>query len=318
MDLGPARIRRMDDAGIDLQVLSHVQPGVQGLDRETAVPLAREVNDWLAEIVAQYPTRFAGFAMLAPQSPEEAARELERAVVTLGFKGALINGHTQGRYLDEPEFGPLLACAQALDVPIYIHPTNPPDAVQRIYYKDWPVPQAWGWQVETGTHVLKLITAGVFDRYPGLKIIVGHMGEFLPFTLDRLNRGTTMAEWLMAAQAKTEPRMRKSLIHYMRENIFITTSGVFDQAALACAVAQLGIDNILFSVDDPFADSVEGVDFLKKAPLSEADRAKLAHGNAERLLKLGPGTARVKRPFSAVRARAKARLGQAVLSFLIK
>jgi predicted TIM-barrel fold metal-dependent hydrolase len=187
-DVGPDRLRLMDAAGIDLQVLSHVQPGIQILaDSEAplAVKVCREVNDWLADVVTRYPARFAGFAMLLTQSPADAAVELERSVSELGFKGALINGHTNGRYLDDPSFGALLERAQALDVPIYIHPTDPPRAISDVYYEPFSgslVP-TWGWPVETGTHLLRLMCAGVFDRYPGLKIMVGHIGELIPYLL---------------------------------------------------------------------------------------------------------------------------------------
>jgi len=193
----------MDAAGIDLQVLSHVGPGVQTLERDTAIRLSREVNDWLAAVIKENPTRFAGFAMLPTQSPKDAADELERTVAELGFKGALINGHTQGRYLDDDSFSPILERAQALDVPIYIHPTDPPQAIIDTYYKDCPaMMQSWGWQVETGTHLLRLISTGVFDRYPRLKIIVGHMGELVPFALKGINTALTMGNWLLASQSK--------------------------------------------------------------------------------------------------------------------
>jgi predicted TIM-barrel fold metal-dependent hydrolase len=327
-DVGPERIRRMDAAGIDLQVLSHVQPGVQTLDADTAVGLAREINDWLGEITARYPARFAGFATLAPQVPEAAADELERAVTKLGFKGALINGHTQGRYLDDEAFSVLFERAQALDVPIYIHPTDPPRAVIDTYYPGYPaLVQAWGWQVETGTHLLRLMCGGVFDRYPRLQIIVGHMGELIPFHLKRINAGTSMGTWLLQARAGGAARpagMERSVVSYMRQNVSITTSGVFDQVALRCAIDALGIDRILFSVDDPFGDNFEAVDFLARAELSAADRESLAHGNAERLLKLSPAASTGAGPparratLSAYRARAKARLARAMLSFLLK
>ena len=193
----------MDAAGIDLQVLSHVQPGVQALERNTAIRLSREVNDWLGAVIQEYPTRFAGFAMLPTQSPIDAADELERTVSQLGFKGALINGHTNGRYLDDDSFSPILERAQTLDVPIYLHSTDPPQAIVDIYYKDCPMMmQSWGWQVETGTHLLRLISRGVFDRFPNLKIIVGHMGELIPFGLKRINTALTMGNRLLASQSK--------------------------------------------------------------------------------------------------------------------
>ncbi|HUZ17646.1 MAG TPA: amidohydrolase family protein, partial [Spirochaetia bacterium] len=263
MDVGPERISRMDAAGIDLQVLSHVEPGVQFLeDPESAIRLSVEINDWLADIVGAYPSRFAGFAALPTQSPEDAARELERTVTRHGFVGALINGHTRGKYLDDESFAPIWERAQKLDVPIYIHPTDPPPSVSGFYYGDSPpLITGWGWQVETGTHLLKLITGGVFDRYPKLKVIVGHMGELLPFCFTRVNTALTMGEWLLSAQDAKEKipgqraRMEKSFSYYMSRNVYVTTSGVFDLPPFECALNYLGIDNILFSVDDPFQDN---------------------------------------------------------------
>lgn len=330
-DVGSERIQRMDAAGIDLQVLSHVWPGVQTFDADTAVRLSREVNDWLAGMVSAHPTRFAGFAMLPTPSPKDAADELERTVTQLGFKGALINGHTQGRYLDDDAFSVLLERAEALDVPIYIHPTDPPRAITDVYYRDYPaLVTGWGWQVETGTHVLRLMCGGVFDRYPRLKIIVGHMGELIPYTLERVNTALTLGNWLLAAQAKEagpaqRPPMQKSVRSYLRANVFITTSGVFNQAVLNCAIAQLGIDNILFSVDDPMRDNLEAAEFLKAARLSPPDKEKLAHGNAERLLRLSPGARSraqagrsFRSSFDAFTARARSKLGRKALSFLVK
>lgn len=336
-DVGPERIRRMDAAGIDLQVLSHVAPGVQTLETATAVRLAKEVNDWLGGVVKTYPTRFAGFATLPMQSPQDAADELERTVTHLGFKGALINGHTQGRYLDDDSFSVVLERAQALDVPIYIHPTDPPQAITDVYYRDYPdlVTGGWGWQVETGTHVLRMMCGGIFDRFPHLHIIVGHMGELIPYNLKRINLALTLGEWLIASQekksnnSKSPGGMNKSVYYYMHENVFITTSGVFDQAAFTCALAELGIDNILFSVDDPFGDNFEAMEFLQATQLSREDREKLAHGNAERLLKLSSDSSAGRRSKQSVipslksslfgfQAKAKSKMARAVLSFLVK
>jgi 2,3-dihydroxybenzoate decarboxylase len=326
-DVGPERIRRMDAAGIDVQVLSHVQPGVQTLEHDTAIRMSREVNDWLGTVIREYPTRFAGFAMLPTQSPMDAADELERTVCHLGLKGALINGHTGGRYLDDDWFSPIFERAQSLDVPIYIHPTDPPHEIIDIYYKDCPMMmQSWGWQVETGTHLLRLISRGIFDRFPNLKIIVGHMGELIPFGLKRINAALTMGNWLLASQSKVaespdERRMQKSVSYYMRANVLITTSGAFDQAALNCAIAELGIDNILFSVDDPFGDNFEGVDFLHEAHLSKEDKEKLAHENAARILKLTPAPKsrrNSRRSFFSFQANVKAKIGRTMLSLLVK
>jgi predicted TIM-barrel fold metal-dependent hydrolase len=330
-DVGPERIRLMDAAGIDLQVLSHVQPGVQILkDAKLAVEVSREVNDWLGETVKEYPTRFAGFAALPTQSPKEAADELERAVSQLGFKGALINGHTNGRYLDDDSFSELFERAEALDVPIYIHPTDPPQAVTDVYYNNYsPLVTGWGWPVETGTHLLKIMAAGVFDRYPNLKIIVGHMGELIPYCLTRLNVALTMGTWLVAVQeAKAKnpaplSRMQKNVHYYMRQNVFVTNSGVFDQPVFNCAVEMLGIDNLMFSVDAPFQDSFEAMEFLRQTNLSAEDKEKFAHGNAERLLKLPPATHQAHRrslsmSWYGFRAKTKSKIGRALISSLVK
>lgn len=335
-DVGPLRIKRMDAAGIDLQVLSHVSPGVQTLDTQTAIELSIEVNNWLGEITKKYPDRFAGFAMLPTQSPREAADELERAVLQLGFKGALINGHTHGHYLDEDSFSVLLERAQSLDVPIYIHPTDPPQAITDVYYKDYPAmaTAGWGWQVETATHLIRLICGGVFDRYPRLKIIVGHMGELIPYNLQRINKALTLGSWIIAAQSEgvsSSPTrsMQKSVSYYMHNNVFITTSGVFDQAAFNCAVSALGIDNIMFSVDDPFGDNFEAIEFLKATQLSPENRTKLACKNAERILHLSvPGVVkntstpffvpRVKSAIFTLKSRVKSKMGRMILSLLVK
>jgi predicted TIM-barrel fold metal-dependent hydrolase len=265
--------------------------------------------------------------MMSIQLSIDGADELELMLAQFGFKGALINGHTDGRYLDDDSFSPILERAQALDVPIYIHPTDPPQAIIDSYYKNCPaMMQSWGWQVETGTHLLRLISSGVFDRFPTLKIIVGHMGEVIPFALKRINTALTMGNWLLASQSKGADSarsacMQKSVFYYMRANVFITTSGVFDQAALNCAIAELGIENILFSVDDPFGDNFEGVDFLNKARLSNEDKEKLAHKNAERILKLSSGTNSRRNPSLSLlsfTAKVKARMARTFMSFLVR
>jgi predicted TIM-barrel fold metal-dependent hydrolase len=323
MDVGPERIKRMDAAGIDMQVLSHAAPGVQTLEPDMAISLAREVNDWLGDIVRQYPTRFAAFASVATQSPKAAADELERTVAQLGFKGALINGHSNGRYLDEKEFWPILERAQALDVPIYLHPYIPPENITKTYYPTPGMAQGWGWMVDTGTHVLRLMASGTFDRYPRLKVIVGHMGELIPFNFQRLNKGMSLAEWILAGQEK-KAGMQKSVLNYMRQNVYITTSGSFDHAALQCTIAQLGIDHIMFAADDPFSDNIEAVDFLRDAELSRQDKEKLAYGNAERLLRLSATdqTGNMPSDFKTAafnfKARLKSKMASALLGFLVK
>ncbi len=285
-DLGAGRIADMDAAGINVQVLSAAAPGPNPLDRADAVSVARTANDVVAEAVAAHPGRFAGFATLPTPDPEAAAAELERCVRVLGFKGTLIHGHTKGRFLDAPEFRPILETAQHLDVPVYIHPTMPPAEVMSVYFGGLPGEVAntlagsgWGWHAETGLHALRLIASGTMDRYPGLKIIIGHMGENLPFSLARADKTLNPVAGL--------PRR---ISEYFTANFYVTTSGYFTVPPFQCAMSVLGIDRLLFSVDYPFADNAAARQFLDTLPISEPDREKLAHGNAERVLGLPPGT----------------------------
>jgi uncharacterized protein len=281
-DVGEERIADMDAGGIDIQVLSHGAPGTEQLDAEQAIPLAREANDYLARSIAPHPDRFAAFATLPTAAPVQAADELERTVSEHGFKGALINGHVRGRFLDDRFFWPIFERAADLDVPIYLHPTPPPAAVREAYYGglDPQVGQTlsmagWGWHVETGLHVLRLIVGGLLDAYPGLQIIVGHMGEALPFFLARSSR-------VLRQQAG----LSRPLEEYMAANFHFTTSGMFTYPPLTCLLEVVGADRVMFSVDYPYSSNVEGRDFVLDAPISEADREKLAHGNADRLLGL--------------------------------
>ncbi|MBV9802384.1 MAG: amidohydrolase [Solirubrobacterales bacterium] len=281
-DLGAGRLADMDAGGIAVQVVSQGSPGTEQLEPGLAVPIARQANDYLAERVAKHPDRLAAFATLPTAAPEHAAEELERTVTEHGFRGALINGHVRGRFLDDRAFWPIFARAEALDVPIYLHPTEPPPAVRTAYYDGLPdrfgdilAGNAWGWHVDTGLHVLRLIAGGVLDEYPELQIIVGHMGEALPYFLARSSRN------LQRQAGLTRP-----LDHYMIENFHFTTSGMFSYPPLRCLLDVIGADRVMFSVDYPFAQNEEGRDFITGAPISESDREKLAHGNAERLLRL--------------------------------
>jgi 2,3-dihydroxybenzoate decarboxylase len=278
-DLGELRLKEMDEAGIDLQVLSHSMPGLQKLDAETAVPLARRANDRLAASVAAHPGRFAGFAALPTADPRAAADELERAVTRLGFKGAMINGLTNGRFLDDPYFWPVFERAEALDVPLYLHPAVPHPAVIDAYYRDYAdrhpgiLRAGWGFTVETATQGVRLVLSGVFDKYPRLAIILGHLGEGLPFYLWRISHG------LRATLAK-------SFRDTFCEHFYVTTSGFFSDPALLCCVMEMGIDRILFSVDYPFVDNPPAAKWLETLPLCADDKEKLLNGNARRLLNL--------------------------------
>jgi predicted TIM-barrel fold metal-dependent hydrolase len=276
-DMGTLRIREMDEAGIDLQVMSETAPATQNLEPETAVRLARRSNDYLHEAVRAHPDRFAGFATLPTPDPRAAADELERAVTMLGFKGAMIMGLTHGRFLDEKDFWPIFERAAALDVPIYIHPGPPHRAVVEAYYKDFPDLAAapLGFTVETLTHAVRLIVRGVFDAYPRLKIVVGHLGEALPFLL-----------WRVDNTLKRHTSLARGFADYVREHFYVTTSGAFSDTALQCTIAELGVEKILFAVDWPFMANLPGRKFMDAAPISEKDRALIFGGNARKLLKL--------------------------------
>ncbi len=285
-ELGAARIADMDAAGITTQVLSVAGPGADLLAGDAGVTLARDYNDALARAVAAHPGRLAGFAHLPMQAPEAAADELERAVRQLGFKGALVNGLTGDRFLDDAAFDPILGRAEALDVPIYLHPGIPPESVRRAYYDGLPGQlgfilsiAGWGWHTETAVHVLRLVLSGALDRHPRLRLIIGHMGEALPFMLAR-------CEQTLGAEA---PKfLSRTVAQTILEQVWITTSGFFTQPPFLAALMTFGADRILFSVDYPFSPNRAGRKFLDELPVSDADREKIAHGNADRLLKLRP------------------------------
>ncbi|MEW6645077.1 MAG: amidohydrolase family protein [Pseudomonadota bacterium] len=273
------RLSEMDRAGIDLVVLSQTGPSIQGeVDTDLAIRRAAENNDYLARQVALRPTRYAGFASLPMQAPKAAADELSRAVNTLGFKGALVNGHTGGIYYDRPEYDVVWERLQHLDVPLYLHPTDPNPIPQA--YEGHPVltGAVWGWGVETATHALRLLFGGVFDRFPNLKIIIGHMGEGLPMLRWRFD--SRFAVYSHGVQLALKPS------EYFGRNIFITTSGVCSPAALACALAEMGNDAVMFSVDYPYESTAIAADFIENAAMPEDVRAQVCSRNAERILKL--------------------------------
>ncbi len=282
-DIDDDRLASMDSAGIDVQVLSSSSTSVQYFEPARSVSLARKVNDHLAEAVARHPDRFYGFATLPMPDPGAAVVELERCVTELGFKGAMIHGHTNGRFLDQKDFWPVLEAAEALDVPIYLHPTFPPKPVYDSYYGDLDPPlafalsgSAWGWHVDAGMHVLRLVVTGVFDRFPRLKLVVGHMGEALPFNLARSQN----------VLGRVTGHLDRKVSEYLLENVWITTSAYFTIPPLLCALMVFGADRIIFSVDYPYASNEAGRKFFDQIPLSPADREKIAHGNVEALLKL--------------------------------
>jgi uncharacterized protein len=282
-DLGDGRIAAMDDAGVDLAVLSLAAPGVEQLDGPEAARLARDCNDELAAAVGRHPDRLAGFAAVPISAPEAAAEELERAVRRHGFLGAVINGHSQGRYLDDPFFDPVLSPAAALQVPIYLHPTIPPAGVIESSYAGFAekvtfafATVGWGWHINTATHVLRLILGGVFDRYPSLQIIIGHMGEATSFMLPRFD--ATLTPELTG--------LRHPVSTYLRRNLHYTFANFNHEATYANLVAQVGVGRVCFSADYPFGCMKAARAFLDELPLSDDDRASISHRNAERLLGL--------------------------------
>ncbi len=285
-DINGERLRSMNEAGISMQVLSVENTDVNLLDGKLAPAFASRYNDLLAERMNDHPDRFAAFAHLPMTAPEAAADELERTVRTYGFKGAMIRGHTNGDFLDAPKFAPIFARAERLGVPIYIHPGLPPQAVMDAYYSNvgnssgpfeaiacW----GWGWHSETAIHVLRLLVAGVFDRYPSLKIIIGHMGEMLPMMWERSNR---------SFQPGQGGQNQRTLIDTFRAQVYITTSGIFTQPPLQVALDTFGVDNVLFSIDYPFSSNQLGIDFLRRMRLLPEQVEKVAHGNADKLLGL--------------------------------
>ncbi len=282
-DLGSTRLRDMDAAGIDFQVISHNTLDTSLLSTQENIELTRAANDQLAEAVAAHPDRFAGFALLPMSDPNAAVAELERAISSLRFKGVMIHGTTNGLFLDDPSFFPILEKAVALNVPVYIHPAEPPNAVRNAYYSGFDPAvnfslstSAWGWHSETAIHSLRLILSGVFDRLPSLQIIIGHMGEMIPFMLDRINN-------TLAPAAKN---LQRRLPEYFLQNFSITNSGFFTDPPLLLTLQVMGADRILFSVDYPYSTNEQGRTFLDNTSLSPADKEKISHLNAERLLHL--------------------------------
>jgi 2,3-dihydroxybenzoate decarboxylase len=282
-DRGPLRLEQMDAAGIDFQILSLFDPGVQGeTDVAKAIDLARRANDDLAESVRENPRRFGGFATLATQDPDAAADELERAVRDLGLVGGLINGHCQGRYLDDPAYERLFGCAEEMGAPIYLHPTTPHPAVMEAwfapYVDDGLHLASWGFAAETGTHVLRLIYSGLFDKFPRLQMIIGHLGEMLPFAAYRTDR-----YYGLGGDGGSKSRLQRLPSDYLRNNFHVTTSGNFCPPSFACTLEVLGADRVMFSVDYPMDDNQTGAEFLASYPMDDAKRRKVSSENAIRL-----------------------------------
>ena len=280
-DLGESRLKHMDANGIDLQVLSFNGPVAPGFPASEAIPMARELNERLAAAVREHPTRFSGFAALPMVAPEASADELERCVKDHRFVGAMIHGHTGGRFLDDKQFWPIFARAEQLDVPIYLHPALPHPGALKAYYEgfeDLLARPGWGFAVDTSIHFLRILFAGVFDAYPKLQFIMGHLGEGLPFAMHRLNDHTHLV-----AQRRG---LKKTPLQYIRDHLHVAMSGNWYEPAFICTLLAMGADRILWAIDWPYEANKVGMAFWNQLSLSDADRAKIAHGNAERLLRL--------------------------------
>lgn len=282
LDFTAERLPEMDAAGLDVQVLSLNSPGIQAEpNAAVAVRAAAEVNDLLSGVIAEHPERFSGFAALPLQDPAAAADELERAVTQLGLRGGLVNAHTHGRYLDDPAYHVVWERAEGLGVPLYLHPANGVDVAHVLSGHPELIGPMWSWGIDTATHALRLIFGGVFDRFPAAKLLLGHMGEGLPFVLWRLD-----SRWdFHNHHGIVLDRERPS--EYLKENLYVVTSGVASAPPLLTAVLALGVDHVLFGTDYPFESIGVACGFLEEAPISDEDREQIAFRNAERLLGLG-------------------------------
>jgi uncharacterized protein len=281
-DLGKGRIAEMDAAGIDMQIVSLTAPGVEQLETADAVVHARDTNDYLADAMKKNPTRIGGFAALPTGAPDKAAQELERRVREQKFAGAIINGHNRGRYLDDKFYWPILECAEKLGAPIYLHPTRPPQPVIEASFGGFaPLVTemfsgpGWGWHIETAVHVIRLVLGGVFDRFPKLQIVIGHMGEAIPFMFQRFD---------IMAPAVTN--LKRPVTAYLRDNVHYTFSGFNFPPTFLDLLLEIGVDRIMFSVDHPYQSMAKSRAFLEQIPVNAADKERIAHGNAETLFKL--------------------------------
>lgn len=282
-DLGDMRIADMDATGIDHQILALTSPGVQVFDKAEAVALARETNDILDDAVRKYPTRFSGMTAIAPQAPEQAAQELERCS-KFGFKGIIINSHTHGEYLSDPKFWAIFEAAEAMNLPIYLHPNTPPPKMIEPFVEAGLDGAIFGFGVETGLHLLRIITAGVFDRFPKLQIIVGHMGEALPYWMYRLDY--MHAAGVKAARYECMKPLKKKVSDYLRENVYITNSGVAWEPAIKFAQQVIGVDRVMYAMDYPYQYTPQEVIDLDNMNMDVATKKKFYQSVAEQVFKL--------------------------------
>jgi 2,3-dihydroxybenzoate decarboxylase len=281
-DLGALRLADMDAAGVDFQVLSHGAPSTQRLGANEGVALARRVNDRLAKAVAAHPSRFAAFGALPTAEPGAAADELERIVRERGFVGAMVHGLCNGVFFDDKRFWPIFARAEKLDVPIYLHPGIPHPAVTELYFKDYVgrhpalVNAGWGFTMETAVLAIRMVLSGVFEAYPRLRFILGHLGETVPFS-----------SWRIDMALGRDGDHAKGFRQRFIDHFCVTTSGFFSSNALRCVIGEMGIERVLFSIDYPFVDNRPGTKWaLDELALPPVDKEMLLANNARRVLKL--------------------------------
>ena len=277
-DVDFQRLRTMDELGVSMHLLSLTSPGVQMLDADRATGLAELANDRLAEIIARHPSRYAGLASFAPQDPKRAAREMERAINDLKLNGFVLNSHTNGEYLDEPKFRPILEAAEGLGAAIYLHPRTPPKPVADLANKYGLETGMWGYQTDAALHSLRMMYGGVFDDFPGLKFVLGHMGEGLPYWAWRLDY------W--GRNGGRRPPVKRAPSEYLQENFAITTSGMEWTPVLKFCIDTLGADKIMFAIDYPYQEPEPAVRWLDSADISEEHRAMIYSGNAERIFRI--------------------------------
>jgi 5-carboxyvanillate decarboxylase len=279
LDTEKIRLDDMNANGVDMHLLSVALPGVQIFDSPLADELARLSNDKLQEVISKNPSRYAGLACFAPQNPATAAKEMERAIQKLKLNGFLVNSHTNNTYFDDENTWPILEAAEALGYPLYIHPRAPSDGMA-MPFQDYRLEGAvWGYGIETSTHIIRMIFGGVFDRFPKLQVVIGHMGEALPFWLGRL-------DFMGRPGARAGRKNQLKPSEYFQRNILITTSGVEDPLALQFCIDKIGVDRIMWAIDYPFQPTAPAVAFIETAPISDEHRQKIAYSNAERVFKL--------------------------------
>ena len=276
----------MDEAGIDMQVLALTSPGVQVMDSASAVSFARTANDFLAAAIKRHPTRFAGMLAVAPQDPAAAAKEIERGVTQLGIHAVVINSHTHGEYLSDPKFWDIFAAAEAFDAPIYLHPNSLPAQMLQPFQECGLDGAIYGFGVETGLHAMRIITAGVFDRFPKLRLVIGHMGEALPYLayrLDYMHRATVKSQ----RYASVKPIERQPS-EYLRQNFYVTNSGVAWEPAVKFAQDFMGMDRVLYAMDYPYQHALDEVSVMDNMQLSDEDKKRFFQSNAQSLFKIAP------------------------------